>query len=130
MQSVFNLICKLEFLKLSQVTSILSNGSSEAILTYTGDAMELPLSKSSARYSCQLDRSTAGISYSINVSSRLKENIVDLEPGIYLITVDDGSTYIIGSKDYPVRYNSAESLTEKSFDFSYKSLTKPLKRHI
>lgn len=130
MNGTINIICKLEFLKKSQVTSLLSNSSGEGIITFSGNALEVPISKSSGRFNCQSDRSAAGICYNINISARLKESLGDLEPGIYLVTIDDKTTYIIGSEDYPAKYSSSESLTEKSFEISYKSLTKPLKRHI
>jgi len=126
MKELINLVSKIHHVKKSDISSIVSSVNGKAIISYTSN-FEVPISKSSARLRISSERSKAGVSFEVALSAKLIEEIKDLEPGIYLVTLENGDIYIVGTIDYPALYNSSEMLTEKSFEINYKSLEKPFK---
>lgn len=126
MQELINLIFKVHHIALPDLISLESSADGLAVISYV-KKFELPIAKSSTRLKISSARSAAGESYDVTLSANLNEEIKKLTKGIYLVTLESGEVLIIGSADYPVKYNSDELLKEKSFDISHKSIQKPLK---
>lgn len=126
MKEIINLVCNIYHVKKADIISLATTASGLAILSYSAK-QEIPISKSATRLAISSTRSGAGRSYDVSLSANLKQEITDLTPGVYLVRLSGGDTYLIGTKDYPVFYNSDEALTEKSFSIKYKSVEKPFK---
>ena len=126
MKEIINLVCKIYHVKKSDIISINNITNSTAVFSHSA-MQELPISKSSVRFTISAVRSSAGKSFEVSLNANLKQEMADLAPGVYLVRLENDDTYIVGTKDYPAFYNSDEGLTEKSFSIKYKSAEKPYK---
>lgn len=125
MKQRINIICSLKFTKLADVIRYIDNHDGTATLE-TSQLTTLPIYPGSARMTVSVDHIDGVEQFSTQITARLKEIIPTRCVGILVVEVCEDATYIIGTDDLPVRFQTTYSTTSKNLQISHQNTHIPL----
>nr|WP_294897806.1 hypothetical protein [uncultured Pedobacter sp.] len=117
-------ICKIAYLKKSEITLYLASTDAVKILPDTWT--EIPITPASTN-TCELTRKTtaSGWEYTVNIQALVRTEPTKL-PIILRLDLDSGETIIIGDTDLPVKLEFSGMLQAQQLTTTHKSWRKPL----